>query len=109
MTRTLILTALVAALAAPAIAQSPREIAFEIFNQSVESASDIRQLPSGDAAVTVSTRGTSALATAFEVFNDSVDSASDLRGLTSATLVSGTPAHAADIFAALRAESRESE
>jgi hypothetical protein len=109
MKRTLILTALIAAVAAPVYAQSARSVAFDVFNESVDSVSDIRRLPSGDDTVSVSTRGNSALATAFEVFNESAASVSDLRGLNGATVLSGTPAHGADIFADLRAESRESE
>jgi hypothetical protein len=103
MTRTLAISAIVAALAAPAFAQSAQETAFAVFNASADSVTDIRSLPAGDSAVTVSTRGDDALAVAYAVLNESADSVSDLRGLNGATVYDNTPAYAADKFAELRA------
>lgn len=105
-----IIAALAASIAAPAFAQSA-STAFAIahFNQSAERASDIVTLPNGENSQRVSTRGNGRLADAFAMFNQSVDSTGDLRGLNGATIVSGTPQHAQDIFARLRAESREDE
>lgn len=105
-----IIAALAASIAAPAAAQSS-STAFAIahFNQSVERTSDIVMLPSGANTTAVSTGGAGSLSTAFNILNQSIDSTGDLRGLNGATVVSGTPAHAQDIFARLRAASREDE
>ena len=109
MKRTIITAAALAAFAAPVAAQSAAEFAIQHFNQSVESAADIRSLTPDDNTMTVSTRSNSARATAYDIFNASADSASDIRGTEGVTVVSGPPAHGAEIFARLRAESLENE
>lgn len=103
-----IIAIVAASFAAPAFAQSA-STAFAIaqFNQSAETRSDIITLPTGNNTTQVSTRGMTPLADAFAQFNQSANNPGELRGLTSATVVSGTPAYASDIFARLAAESRE--
>ncbi|WP_224814514.1 hypothetical protein [Hasllibacter sp. MH4015] len=103
-----LIAAVAATVAAPAFAQSAASIfAFDHFNQSAESTSDLRFAPSGENTSRVASTG--ALGTAFDVVNASQDTPSDLRGLNGATLVNGTPAHGADIFDRLRAASLEDE
>lgn len=109
--KTLAIIAVVAAsIAAPVAAQSnSTAFAIQHFNQDFDSAGDLRGVPSGDNTVTVSTSGSNALSAAFDVFNGSQDSRADLRGLNGATVVNGTPAHGAAIFAELRAAAAEDE
>ncbi len=103
-----LIAALAATVAAPAVAQSASTIfAFNHFNQSADSVSDLRSVPSGDNTNRVAASG--ALGTAFDVINGTQDVASDRRGLNGATIVSGQPAHGADIFARLRAAALEDE
>jgi len=106
-----IIAALAASIAAPAVAQSA-STAFAIahFNQSQDTVSDQRNVPTGENTTRVAIQGNGALSQAFDVFNGSADGTSDLRGTTgSVTIVSGTPGHAQAIFDRLRAESREDE
>ncbi|ABD52954.1 hypothetical protein [Jannaschia sp. CCS1] len=105
-----IIAALAASIAAPAAAQST-STAFAIahFNMSAERQSDIIPQPSGNLTTSVvSTRGNGALAEAFQMFNQTADNPGELRGVNQATVVSSaSSARAQDIFARLRAESRE--
>ncbi len=99
-------SALFAAIAAPAFAagNATDHAAFAQaqFNQSYDSVTDIRPIPTGDQGVTVSSSNTD-IAFAVEKFNASADSVGDLRGL--GTVFSGEAAYSADIFEALRLES----
>ncbi len=108
MKRTAIIAALVASLAAPAFANST-EFAIQHFNQDHDSIMDIVTVPAADNSVVVSTSNNSSLSQAFDIANASADNAGDLRGLNGATVVSGTVAYGADIFAELRAASLEDE
>ena len=103
-----IIAAVAATVAAPAFAQSASTLfAIQHFNQSFDSAGDIRVAPSGNTS-TASVSG--ALGQAFAIQNGSADSAGDLRGTNGVvTIASGTPAYAADIFLRLQAESAEDE
>jgi opacity protein-like surface antigen len=107
MKRTLILAALAASLAAPVAADTA--FAVQHFNMDQDSVLERNTVPSGDNTVFVSTRNGSALNEALSIFNADQDTPSDIRGLNGATVVSNSPAHGADIFAALRAESLENE
>lgn len=105
-----IIAALAASIAAPAFAQSAStSFAIAHFNQSADTRSEIIQLPANSNTSRVSTSGTSALANAFALFNRTADNAGELRGVNGATVVSGTPAHAQEIFDRLRAASLEDE
>ncbi|ABD54744.1 hypothetical protein [Jannaschia sp. CCS1] len=100
-----IIAALAASIAAPAVAQST-STAFAIahFNMSAERQSDIIPLPGQNA----SGRSDRALAEAFAIFNQTADTPGELRGVVNTTPVSAeSAARAQDIFARLRAESRE--
>ncbi len=108
MKRTVILAAALAALAAPAFANSTA-FAIQHFNQDQDSIQDRVTVPSGDNSVFVSTRNASGLSTAFDIVNGSADNVGDLRGLNGATVYNGTPAYGADIFAELREAAREDE
>ncbi len=107
MKRTLILAAVAASLAAP-LAASPLSTAIQHFNQDAVHSSDVRLVPGGENSVSVSTRNGSSLATAFEVFNADEDFKNELRGVNGATVYSQSQV-AADIFAAIRAESLDDE
>jgi len=108
MKRIALIAAVAASFAAPAVADV--DFAFDHFNQSVDSVSDIRTAPSDESRTVVSTSGISPLTEAFAVFNGSADSVADLRGLNGATVVLNTHSDAAnDILARLRAESLEDE
>lgn len=107
MKRIAITAALVSAIAAPAFAGST-EFAIRHFNESLDPGQQIEVLPA-DNTVSVSTRSGGLLANVFAHFNADQDASGDLRGLNGATVVSGTPAYGADIFAALKAESLEDE
>ncbi len=107
MKRIAIIAAVAASLAAPAFA-SPVDVAIQHFNQDFDRSSDVRTAPAGDELVTVSTRNGSALGVALDVFNADKDNANDLRGLNGATVLNNTQV-GADIFAAIRAESRDDE
>lgn len=101
MKRTLIASALLAALAVPAAADV--NFAINHFNQDKDSLSQVVPLVGADETITsVSTRN-GALGQAVDIFNASQDSTSNRITAGSATVVSGTPAYGADIFAALRA------
>ena len=78
------------------------------FNADYDSSGEIDRIPAGADGTTVSTRSGN-IGTAFDIRNASVDSSGELRGLNGATLVSGEPAYAADIFARIKAESAENE
>jgi len=99
-----------ATVAAPAFAQSNSSaVAIAHFNMSADNISEsITLRPRGNTTV-VSTRGASPLSTAFAILNRSADNVQDLRGQNGATVISGTPAFGADIFARLRAASLEDE
>ena len=99
MKRTLIAAALISAIAAPVAAQTPLEFAVEHFNSSQDNANDRVILKGGDNTVSVSTRS-GLWGDIFAHFNASADNQGDLRGLNGATIVSGTPAYGADVFAA---------
>lgn len=104
-----LITALVAATAAPAFAQSALDLAVENHNMSVASSGDLI-VPGADGltvGTTVSSRGTSPLAQAIAIHNASADTAGDRIDGRFVTTFSSTPGHAADIFARLAAESRE--
>ena len=98
MKRTLIATALISAIAAPVAAQTPLEFAIQHFNASIDSVNEHTALKNRDNTVTVSTRS-GVWNNVFAQFNGSANSANDQRGLFGATVVSGTPAYGADIFA----------
>lgn len=100
-----LIAALAATVAAPAFAQSARISAFEHFNMFADTASE-RLVPNN---VGTPANATGALATAIDVYNSSQDTVAELGGRNGVTLVSGTPAHAADIFARLNAASQEDE
>ena len=111
--KTLLICALVAsaALTGAASAQvgSGAAAAVMHFNADQDMTSEIRRIPAdGFDGTTVSTRSGN-LGKAFDVRNASVDSTGELRGLNGATLISGEPAYAADIFARIKAESAENE
>jgi hypothetical protein len=99
-------SALFAAIAAPAFAagNATDHAAFAQaqFNQSYDSVSDIRAIPTGDQGVTASSSNTN-IAFAVAKFNASADGTGDLRGL--GTVFSGEVAYGAEIFEALRLES----
>jgi hypothetical protein len=103
--KTLVIASIIATVAAPAFADT--SFAVQHFNQDKDRASD-RVVLQGADAVTVSTRG-GILGGAIALFNGDEDRASDMVLAASATLVSGTAANGADIFAAIRAESLENE
>lgn len=104
-----LVAAVAATFAAPAFAQSAREIAVAHFNASADNVSERITLNPVATATTVSTRGNSPLATAFDIFNRSQDTLAEQRGLNGATIVSGTPSYGADVFARLRAAALEDE
>ena len=99
MKRTLIAATLISAIAAPLAAQTAQEFAIQHFNASQDSASDRIVFNGNDNTVSVSTRS-GLWSDVFGKFNASKDSAGDLRGLNGATVVSGGPTYAADVFAA---------
>lgn len=101
-----IIAAVVASLAAPAVAQSAASVAaIQHFNQFEDSALERTNVNS--VGQRVAPAGT--LGQTFSVLNSVQDAASDRRGERGATVVNGTPAHGADIFARLRAASLEDE
>lgn len=107
----LLLAATVAATSftAPALADG-HSTAFAImhFNMDADSAGDIRMVPSG--LTTVPLEGNSTLADVFSHLNMDADSAMDLRGQgAGVTIIANDPAHAAEIFRRLMAESAEDE
>ncbi len=104
-----LVAALAASVAAPAFAQSAQEIAVANYNASVDSFGDlilVNASPLTD-GTTVSSRNSSALGAAIANYNASADMASDRIDGRFVTTFARTPAHAADIFAQLAAESRE--
>ncbi|MEM7724223.1 MAG: hypothetical protein AAF376_17910 [Pseudomonadota bacterium] len=108
MTRTLIIAALAASLAAPVAAQQVTN-AQDHFNMDFDNRDDARTTPSGDDFVTVSTRNNSGLRQAFGIFNAQEDSVDERRGNIGATLYNNTQSVGVDAFAAIRAESLEDE
>jgi len=106
MNRIALISALAVTLAAPAFADDAATFARQHLNGDVDSVMEIVALPAADSVI-ISTQGTSVLADVFAQLNGSVDSVTELRGQNGATIVSGTPAYGADIFAALAAESLE--
>ena len=104
-----IIAALAASIAAPAVAQSTSTTyALAQFNQSAETMGDLISAPNTQNTSVVSTQGSSALAEAVRMFNQTADNPGELRAVNQATVVSGTTsARAQEIFARLRAESRE--
>lgn len=103
-----LITALVASVAAPAFAQSALEVAVQNYNASAEGTSDQIVLAANELTMgtTASSRSGSALAQAIANHNASADTASDRIDPNFVTVFTGTPAHAADIFARLAEESR---
>lgn len=109
MTRTLILAALAATLAAPVAAQQVSNPQAH-FNMDFDSAlENVRGTPSPDSFTTVSTRSNSNRENAFIQFNAQEDSIADFRGLRGATLYANRPSRGLDAFASIRAESLEDE
>jgi hypothetical protein len=106
MKRTVIATAIIAAIAAPALAKDGAYIALDQFNASADSADELIVTgPDGlDMGTTVSTSGDSPLETAVEIYNEGVDSPLDRIDLGTATTFSKQPTYAADIFSRLAAE-----
>lgn len=102
--KTLLISAIIATVAAPAFADV--NFAINHFNQD-ETPSERVALQDGDSVI-VSTRS-GALGQVIEHFNGDEDRASDKVLASSATLYSGTPAYGADIFAAMRAADSGSE
>jgi hypothetical protein len=104
MTRTIIIAALLAAVAAPAVASDTTRAAIAHFNMSADTSADrIPVGPNGPVlGTTVSTRGNDALYEAVRNHNASADSAFDRIDVNTLTVFSGQPAHAADIFEELR-------
>ncbi len=111
MTR-ILATALLAALALTGTASAQvgagPAAAIAHFNQDADSQDGRRLIRAGTDAVSVSSRS-GALGDVFARFNADHDGQDDVRGLDGATLVQGSPAHAADIFARVRAESAGDE
>lgn len=108
MKKLIALTALAATLAAPAFADA--DFAIRHFNQDLDSVLERAAVPTATEGVVVSTNNRSDLSVAFDVFNASADSVADIRGETGATVINQSQSGvAADIFAALRAESLETE
>lgn len=107
MKKTLILAAVAASLTAPAFAESATATAVSHFNQDIDSANELRQVPEGDSFVTVATRNGSALDYALQIFNSDEDSLSGQRGLTGATVYTASSDN--DVFDRIRAESLENE
>ena len=104
--KTLAIIATVAAtLSAPAFADTSAAIAH--FNADKDSSGDLVMAQLVDERVTVSTRSGN-FGQAVAIFNGSKDSQADLIG-GNATLVSGSPAVAADVFARIKAEGLENE
>ena len=108
MKRTLIAAALISAIAAPVAAQTPLEFAVQHFNASKDSVTEHVVLKESDSTVSISTRS-GFWADIFDRFNASEDSLGEKAGLNGATVVSGTPAYGADIFAAERARANASD
>jgi len=108
MKKLIVITALAASLAAPAFADAA--FAVRHFNQDLDSVLERAIVPTTPQGVVVSTNSRSDLSVAFAMFNAVQDSVGDLRGMNGATVYrSGHSGAAADIFADLRAESREDE
>jgi hypothetical protein len=100
-----ILAAVLTVVALPAFASDTARSVAEHFNQDIDTPNE--QILISDQGltrgVTVSTRDSDALARAIDVHNASVDSVSDRIDGDMATLVRGTPAHGAAIFAEIDA------
>lgn len=103
MKRIALIAALAASVAAPAFAQSASAIfATQHLNLSIDSPADRITLPAAASVATPIEEGSS-LERALQILNRSADGPSELIGTQGATIVSGTPAFAADIFERLRA------
>ncbi|MEJ6391653.1 hypothetical protein V8J82_00210 [Gymnodinialimonas sp. 2305UL16-5] len=98
-----LIAALATAIAAPVAAQSASDRAN--VGQEVGLAAGYGATALQGNGVTIGTRGGAALERAFTIGNASQDSAIEVHNAAEATLVSGTPSHAAEIFARLAAES----
>jgi len=108
MKKLIVITALAATLTGPALADAA--FAVRHFNQDIDSVLERRIVPTEPQGVVVSTNNRSSLSVAFNMFNSVQDSVGDLRGMYGATVYrSGHSNAAAEIFADLRAESREDE
>ena len=109
--KTLIASALVATAALTGVASAQvgtgSAAALAHFNQDYD-AGDRLVLNGEDNGVQVSTRS-GIVGDVFDRFNAQADSQDDVFGLNGATLVSGTPAYGAGIFADIAAESAEDE
>ncbi|MEM7722568.1 MAG: hypothetical protein AAF376_09355 [Pseudomonadota bacterium] len=102
---------LTAPLAATAEPLTPTQRAIIHFNMDVDQVLE-RRNPFGAASRSgtfVSTQSRPDLAQSFARFNAQEDSVDGRRGLRGATIFSNRPAHGADIFARIRAESLEDE
>lgn len=109
MTRTLIIAALAATLAAPVAAQQVSN-AQAHFNMDFDSAiENVRGTPDPETFATVSTRSNSTRANAFVQFNAQEDSVADRRGLRGATIYANRPSNGTSVFDRIRAESLEDE
>ena len=101
-----IIAAVAASLTAPAFAQSASSIAaIQHFNQFEDTAIERTNINGVGQRVTPA----GSLGQTFSILNGVQDTPSDLRGVNGATVVGSTPAHGSDIFARLRAASREDD
>ena len=97
-----------AALAAPAFAQSTTDFAIMHFNMDASSGSDIRMSPAS-APMMADLSVNTTIADVLAHFNMDADSFSQLQGQSGVTIIMSDPAHAAEIFRRLQAESLEDE
>ncbi|GAA5075711.1 hypothetical protein N0B44_09825 [Roseibacterium beibuensis] len=105
MKRTVIATAIAAAVAAPAFAQDQSEAlstAIEIYNESVDT--NAERINNVQLGTQVKIGENSALATAVEIANSSADTPSDRISTDTVTVFPSEPAYAADTIARIRAE-----
>ncbi|MEM7724222.1 MAG: hypothetical protein AAF376_17905 [Pseudomonadota bacterium] len=107
MKRALLFAALTAALATPVSAQTVSGAVMAHFNQDIDSVADLRMVGGGDANLTISARGRSALDYALTIFNSDADSVSARRGDLGTTVY--IEAEPSDAFARIRAEGQENE
>jgi hypothetical protein len=99
MKRLALATAITAALAAPAFADShAASFAVMHFNMFADNASELLMEPAGDGPVTMQLVPGSTLAEVFAQLNMDADVAMDVSGQTGVTIIMSDPAHAEEIF-----------
>ncbi len=108
MKRFAIAAAVAASLAAPAFAQDTTSFAIMHFNMDADSAGDVRMVP--QTLRTIELTPGSTIGDVISHLDMDADSFMDVSGDTGGvTILSSSPAHAAEIFARLMEESREDE